>query len=380
MPDGVASGVGAALGVGQATIELSLAETTGHTSVPTWGWAIPLAQTWGSSPDATYVVIWGPSASDTLTSTDTLSPGLTYYPVQTDAPTLQDALTPGWPKEATDTIQMSPDLTVSRAVTVLEGLGLLGPATVAATYRPVFIDVIEYSDVLRRFFGGDLSETMGVDPALTVLPRLARTAKETYGIAAEATPVLVIRITLAEETGLADADTPKAIFGLTVAEGVELTAAYVAPDGNVTTWAINSRTGAVTEYQNYNFNSFAQIGHKYLGASSDGLFELIGDDDDGTDIISKVRSGYSQFNGSRFSGFKAAYLGIRAEGDLVFRLLTGDGRTYNYAVKARDMETVKVQLGKGLRARYFAFELESTGQDFDLETVELVPMVSTRRV
>lgn len=382
MTDGVgsASGVGAAVGGGHATIEDALAETTGHASVPTWGWAVPVAQTIGASPDATYTVIWGPSALETWGAADALTPGFTYVPVQAETVGLLADLTPGWPKTATDTLQIAPSLSVVMALSVLEGLGMLGPASAAMTYYPVFAETLRYSDLLTRFFGGDVSETIGVEPTLTVLPRLVRTAEETYTLSENATPILVIRVTLADELGIEDVDTPQAIFGLLVSEEAEITTAYVAPNGNVTTWAVNSRTGGVTEYQNYNFNSFAQLGHKYLGASSDGLFELNGDDDVGTDIIPKIRSGYAQFNGSRFSGFKAAYLGIRATGDLVFRLISGDGSTYVYAVKARDMETVKVQLGKGLRARYFAFELEGTGQDLDLETVELVPMVSTRRV
>jgi hypothetical protein len=39
-----------------------------------------------------------------------------------------------------------------------------------------------------------------------------------------------------------------------------------------------------------------------------------------------------------------------------------------------------VQVGKGLRARYFALELVTTGQDFDLDTIEVVPLLNARRV
>jgi hypothetical protein len=74
------------------------------------------------------------------------------------------------------------------------------------------------------------------------------------------------------------------------------------------------------------------------------------------------------------------YLGTRGGGDFVLKLITGDDKTFIYSVNARDMATTKITLGKGLRARYFAFELVSTGQDFDLDTIEFVPLVSDRRV
>jgi hypothetical protein len=143
---------------------------------------------------------------------------------------------------------------------------------------------------------------------------------------------------------------------------------------------MNTRTASVTEYGNYDFNSFARIDNTYLGASSSGLYELLGDDDAGTDIIAQIKSGFAQWGGARFSGFKAAYLGVRGEGDFVLRLTTGEGQTYNYSVSTRDMRSTKVHMGKGLRARYFAFELISTGQDFDLESIEFVPLVAERRV
>jgi hypothetical protein len=39
-----------------------------------------------------------------------------------------------------------------------------------------------------------------------------------------------------------------------------------------------------------------------------------------------------------------------------------------------------VPLGKGLRARYFSFELISDGADFDMDAIEFIPLVSHRRV
>ena len=81
-----------------------------------------------------------------------------------------------------------------------------------------------------------------------------------------------------------------------------------------------------------------------------------------------------------FRSFKAAYLGMRGNGDVILKLDTGDGKTYTYQTVIQDMQSTKVRLGKGLRARYFSFELISTGQDFDLDTVEFIPLVAQRRV
>jgi hypothetical protein len=71
---------------------------------------------------------------------------------------------------------------------------------------------------------------------------------------------------------------------------------------------------------------------------------------------------------------------VAGAGDYVLRVLTRDGKTYNYRVTAADGRSVKINMGKGLRSRYFAFELVSTGQDFDLDTLEFIPLVADRRV
>jgi hypothetical protein len=96
--------------------------------------------------------------------------------------------------------------------------------------------------------------------------------------------------------------------------------------------------------------------------------------------VAQIKSGFAQWAGTKLTGFKGAYLGVRGGGDYVLKLETGDGNTYIYAVSAKDMATTKITLGKGLRARYFAFELISTGQDFDLDTIEFVPLIAERRV
>ena len=172
----------------------------------------------------------------------------------------------------------------------------------------------------------------------------------------------------------------KLLLNPTLTESMDISLAYVAPGDSVTTWAVNMRNGATTEYTNYNFNSFASAGRNYLAASSSGLYELLGDDDAGSDIIAKVKTGFGQFAGSRLSHMKAAYIGMRGAGDFVFRIETTAGDTYNYAVTVASMKTQKIHLGKGIRARYFAFELESTGQDFDLENIKLVPLIALRRL
>ena len=397
----LAEGVGRLLGVGEAIPMLmvlaggsgqaaalapewmlgtSIADSDSRSDVLIAGWPVSLVQSQGSDGAATYVVSIGPLIEGGTEAQGTITSAAVYQPTITTITDALDALVPAWPKSLDSASQAEDVLTSALAVLVLGSLGLTGVASPEAIYRPTIAQSTEHAGVVSRFFGGSLAGSTGVLSEITALPRFDRVLLGATGSEVTQGGLLILRVTIADSHVSDDTDVVNMIFSPTLDSGIDFSFAHISPDGSTTVWVVNTRTGATTEYQNYAFNSFAQMGHKYLGATSAGLYELNGDDDVGTDVVARLRSGFGQFAGSRFSGFKAAYLGIRATGDLLFRLVYADDTVTNYAVKARDMETVKVNLGKGVRARYIAFELESTGQDFDLESVELVPMVAQRRV
>lgn len=311
---------------------------------------------------------------------DLPGPAFKYQTFATDVIRMASAVLVGRPVSLTQGVGMHD---VSLAVVgayVLEQLGLRDTLLPAAKYGSVAQDRVRITDALRRFLGGAFADTLGMHDAPTPYFQIGRTLAETIGVHDALTPKLLLRLTVADGVKITPTQALKMVFKPVLTDAVEISAAHVSPNGTITTWVVNTRTGAVTEYGNYEFNSFAQRGHKYLGASSTGLYELNGDTDQGASIIAKLKSGWAQFAGSRYSMFKAAYLGMRADGNVFFKVEAGTGETYTYQVVVQDMQTTKVRMGKGLRARYFAFELVTTGQDFDLDTIEFVPIVAQRRV
>lgn len=304
----------------------------------------------------------------------------TYNLTLTDIARLAEVLSAGRPAVLTDTVGIERAVAAAVGAFVLDRLGLQDLLIPKTTYGVAQLDGVRVGDALLRFVGGGLTDAVGMETTLTPRYYINRTLADQVAVSETITPNLLLRVIATDGLGLDDVQVLQAVFSGQLAEAVQISAAYVSPNGTITTWAINTKTGAVTEYSNYAFNSFARSGFKYLGASSTGLYELNGDDDAGTNIIAVVKSGLAQFGGSRFTAFKAAYLGIRGEGDFYLRLETGRGEFYNYKILSQDMNTTKVQMGKGLRARYFSFQLTSTGQDFDLESIEFVPLVAQRRV
>jgi hypothetical protein len=285
-----------------------------------------------------------------------------------------------------DTLQLDDLQVIVRAVRVIEQLLLRGgPHTQAKLYQTL-IEGLSLDDVARLFFGGFLSETIGVGSTSARLLNAKAQVGEDLVLADLLSRQFIAQLTFIDGFDIADSEVIQGIYHGTLCERVFITGGMVMPDGTFTTWAINTRTNAVTEYQNYAFNSFAQMGHRFLGATNEGLYVLDGEVDDGEAIRTRMRSGIMQLAGSKFTMFKGAYLGIRTNDDgrdFILKLIYGDGPTPKetcYRVVVQNLKTAKVNLGKGIRSRYISWELETLGADFDLDSIEFIPIASQRRV
>jgi hypothetical protein len=284
------------------------------------------------------------------------------------------------PVEITEGLEITLEQLVQTAIGILERMRAGDVLRGNAIYHVTVAQALRLRESLGNFFGADIAEGLAFADALAARALALAAVSERVGITAALTPQLLLHVHLAEGVEIDDQQIVNMLYNPLLHEGVVIEAGYVAPDGSLTTWVMNTRTAAVTEYSDFAFNSFARVGNHYLGASDEGLFELLGDDDDGDDILARIKGGYMQFGGTQLSRLKEAYIAATGEGRMILRIITKEGDIYNYGADTRDGRSTKVHMGKGQRSRYFAFELISAGQDFDLDTIEFVPLVVARRV
>lgn len=328
----------------------------------------------------TYALLPGVLLRDRVKLPEAYDTTTVYGLLVSDAAVLRDALLGGRAVDVAETVTISETLRRGVAVRVLEKLGLADTLVCAAKYGMRWTDAVRLTDRLLRFVGGDVAETIALTSSWIPRMRARKQVSEGITLADTLTPKFLLSAVARDDIELDAQSLLQMLFQPTLRETIEISAAYLSPGGGFTAWAMNTRTAAVTEYDNFAFNSFARIGNKYIGATETGLYELNGDTDDGDPIVSRIKSGFMQFGGVQLSRLKAAYIGMRGEGDFVLRIETGDGARYDYAVSTRNLRTAKVHMGKGQRARYFSFELIGTGADFDLDSIEFVPLVVQRRV
>lgn len=155
-----------------------------------------------------------------------------------------------------------------------------------------------------------------------------------------------------------------------------------------TAWAMNLEGSMpVSQYENFDFNSFAEVGGEYFAANEEGLFRLGADTDAGQPIEAAIGSMMLDLDTSRQKRMQAAYIGYTASGRIVLKVRSeDDGQVVEDWFEAQQQTAAAprnqmVRIGRGLRSRYWQFELVNVdGADFELDSLEMYPIPLNRRV
>jgi hypothetical protein len=147
---------------------------------------------------------------------------------------------------------------------------------------------------------------------------------------------------------------------------------------------MNARTNAVTEYTNYQFNSFAKIGTSYYGVGPNGFFRLDGATDDGANINWTLRTGQHDDKDAGLKRLPEVVMGLRANGAIKVRIHRDDNKYEDYVfapVNKTSLYQHRAILGKGVRSRYYAVELQGQNNaDLELDSMQINMTPTTRRL
>lgn len=163
-------------------------------------------------------------------------------------------------------------------------------------------------------------------------------------------------------------------FGVRIRIGDELFVGY----------AMNVRNTAVSEYENFPFNSMAVIGGVPYGAGPDGIYRLQGDDDDGAPIDARVRTAALTFG--HLARVPYARIVFTSDGDLLFRTITmdkGARKENTYKMAKRPLGTAvesRFTMAKGVTSSVWAFELSNVdGAYFEADALQVWTLQLDRR-
>lgn len=327
-------------------------------------------------------LVWRPGASisETIKLTSALAGQGSYNLTVQDRAKIKDLLGLGLTALITQGLFITETTSVIRALGILEAVTIGDRWSMTQFFSTALLETLLINPTLALFLGGELNDSALITSALHNTYVAVDGLQEQLDISSALGEVLMINITMDENLDVSTDQVLQMIYNGQLSELINVALAYNDPGGGFTSWALNARSGALTEYRNYDFNSFVQVNASCIGANHDGLYLLAGHDDDGETVRSLIAGGLMQLAGSRFTQFAAAYLGVRGAGEYFLRLTDGEGVERTYRVHADDLRTARINLGKGLRSRYFTYELESVGQEFDLTSIEFLPISSQRRI
>jgi hypothetical protein len=152
-------------------------------------------------------------------------------------------------------------------------------------------------------------------------------------------------------------------------------------------WVLNTALRAVTEYRNVPFDSFAILNGRTYAAGENGIFELRGDSDDGAPINAWFRPFLTNFGTHKMKRVTDLWIGTSATG-LYVKIHTKDPVTGRYAediypvrhAHGLGSDKARVKIGRGLVSNYWTLTVANVdGADFDVQSIEWVPLVLDRR-
>ncbi len=365
------------------TLATSLAVTSPVSNVHLW----PLSTALSSGSTIDYDLVWGTVTALSAETSATLVKTMTWLASESAAVTSD----PRWVAKLVTTESVAISGAISGPIQRLLPIITYVAANSSITASHSFITAVAASivaDSLATLVKAlDAEDTVDIDDAVVFLVRLVTTALSSLLITDTVTQGLVILLPIETELDLVSALASQHAFTNEVSDTVSFVGALQLEDGDFSVWSVNSDLIAATEYESYPFNSFAFSNRRYLAASADGIYELVGSNDDGTEIEAYVRTGLLDLGTTALKQVIRAYLGYTSDGRLLLKTFTTDGgqkieRWYELTDRTADAtREARVKFGKGVKARYWQFEVRNIdGSDFSIDQLQVLPLMLSRRV
>ncbi|MFZ2981882.1 MAG: hypothetical protein WA085_12685 [Sphingobium sp.] len=155
-----------------------------------------------------------------------------------------------------------------------------------------------------------------------------------------------------------------------------------------TGWVLNADTLAPSEYQfaDLQFNSACRHGDTYLLAADDGIYQFTEETNVET-VMTYIKTGKTDFGSDMRKGITNAYMVYSAAGQMTLKVTTsanGVLQTNDYAMvpfsSTETPDPQRVTVGKGLKSRYWQFELTGANAGCTFDEIGMLPVVLSRRI
>ena len=151
---------------------------------------------------------------------------------------------------------------------------------------------------------------------------------------------------------------------------------------------MNTKTSAVSEYNDYAFNSYARFNGVDLAAGQNGIYaqDTTDVDDSVYKIKAHIKTGRVDVYNGTIQRLRNGYLNYESDGDVRITSVADKTatRTYYLALQAAisGIRERRIKFERGIRNRQFDFKIENIdGSSLEIEkfTIHTEPIISKRR-
>jgi hypothetical protein len=227
------------------------------------------------------------------------------------------------------------------------------------------------------------------------LPGLIGTGTSIHGVIADADITLPKLVVVGTSSGpnitYAALELPSLIVTGTSIHDVIASAAVSLPslwasglaslaDLEVISYALNLRAMGLSKYEGYNFNSLCVINGKSFGASSDGLYLLEGDDDEGVNIDAYATFPLTDFGEDNQKRVRSVHYGGTANKQMKLHVWANEGDERVRLFRPSTTKSkVMIPVGRGEKGEYWQFKVSNIrGADFEIDSLESFLVVLRR--
>lgn len=201
-----------------------------------------------------------------------------------------------------------------------------------------------------------------------------------------ANPTSVYTLSLSNSLSLGSSLSSTAILNNLVNDNLLFFIKDTAED-KFSTYLFYPETSAISTYNNYNFVCATKFGDKYLFGNKAGLYEYgaVKDGELGegsTTPVMNLELTAMDFGTTNLKIVPQMYLGVSSTEQVILKVRV-DGKAevhYQLNKHTNNLQTQKVDIGKGLVGRYFQFELVTSADTFNLESIDFYPVELKRKI
>lgn len=275
-------------------------------------------------------------------------------------------------------------VTLDRLLSVIDAMTVSGACASAADAVAMIVESLTFAAAAELVNREGIEDVIGIESAVEQLyTAFEQLVSDVFLVAAEENQ-LRLMVVMSDAFGIDSGLSSQAQAVAAMRSGIGMSVTMTVDSGVYAATVVNMGTKQASEYQNYPFNSFARVGGRYYGMTTDGIRLLEGEDDGGEQINWRLRLARTSLGSLNQKRMRSVYLGYAADGDLrlkaiVLNAQTNELEAHAYRLLAQPASSARearIKIGQGLMSVYWGFELESiSAAAFELDLLALEPLV-----